>query len=251
MIIDEPAQARSGLGYAVNAQYYDLIFPREVRGLEIAALERLLPGARTVVEIGAGTGAITAAIVDLLPDGGEVFAIEPTAVMRVALATRLAAMTAAEDRATILTDDAFTAKVDGPVDAVVMFHVLTHFAPADRRRLWTRWAGRLAPSGVIVTESQYPQRAAEVAETVVPGRRLGRRRYDTVTRADVIDGERIRWTMTYRVHEGDRLLWTDVADFESYVVSDAELDTELAVVGCSRIPELPDGILAWRAPGLR
>lgn len=236
---------RGADGYAVNAQYYDLIFPAAQRDAMSAALTTLLAGARRVVEIGAGTGQFTEVLVANLPEGGEVFAVEPAPVMRAALTTRLAAL--GDPPVTVLPHDALTAPVEGPVDAVVLLHVLTHFSPADRAALWDRWAPRLAPGGVVVVDVQMPQAPVAVPPTAVPGRTLGRRRYDTVSEA-VVDGDGLVWTMTYRVHEGDRLVSEESVSFPSFVVSDDALHAELRAAGLDPVADPPAGVLAWRRP---
>ncbi|GGS35423.1 class I SAM-dependent methyltransferase [Actinokineospora fastidiosa] len=230
-------------GYAVNAQYYDLIFPAALRDSMRAALRALLADAAVVVEIGAGTGQFTETIAAGLPEGGEVFAVEPAAVMRAALATRLAALP--DPPVTILPADALGAEVDREVDAVVALHVLTHFSPADRAALWARWVPALRPGGIVVVDVQAPQEPVAVPPAVIPGRTLGRRRYDTVAEATV-DGDHLIWTMTYRVHENGRTVSAESVSFPSFVVSDATLHAELAAAGCAPVADPPAGVLAWR-----
>lgn len=230
-------------GYAVNAQYYDLIFPAAQRDAMRAALGALLPGARRVVEIGPGTGQFTETIVAGLAEGGEVFAIEPSPVMRATLSTRLAGL--GDPPVTVLADEALTAEVDGPLDAVVALHVLTHFSPEDRAALWARWVPRLAEGGLVVVDVQAPQEIVEVPASTIPGRTLGRRTYDTAAAA-VVAGDRLVWTMTYRVREGDRVVSEESVSFPSYVVSDETLHAELAAAGCEPVTEPPAGVLAWR-----
>lgn len=233
-------------GYAVNAQYYDLIFPDELRRTLRAALRGLLADAAVVLEIGAGTGQFTEAIAAGLPPGGEVFAVEPAAVMRAALATRLAAL--GDPPVTILPDDALSARVDRELDAVVALNVLPHFDPEVRAATWARWVPALRPGGVVVVDVPAPQEAVAVPESVIPGRRLGRRCYDTLAEATV-DGDRLVWTMTYRVHEDGHVVSRDVVSFPSVVVSESTLDSELAAVGCEPVVDPPVGVLAWRKRG--
>lgn len=230
-------------GYDVNAQYYDLIFPVAHRDDLRSALGLVLGDASRVVEIGAGTGLFTETLLAGLPAGGEVFAVEPAPVMRAALATRLAAL--GDPPVTLLPDDALTAEVDGMLDAAVMLHVLTHFSPADRRAVWRRWVPRLRQGGLVVVDVQAPQEPVAVPATVVPGRTLGRRHYDTVAEA-VVDDDHLVWTMTYRVHEGDRLLSEESVDFPSFVASNDVLRAELHDVGCTPVEDAPGGLLVWR-----
>jgi SAM-dependent methyltransferase len=246
---DEATRARNGRGYAVNAPYYDLIFPEAARSLLADELRKLLAGTRRVVDLGAGTGALTEAILEVLAPDGEVWAVEPTAVMRAALATRLSSLARATEAATIVPADALEAEVPDGLDAVVACNVVMHLSPTERRATWARWVGALEPGGIVVVEQQYPQESQEVPASLVPGRRLGRRSYETLCRADVLDDERITWTMTYRVREGDRLVAEDTADFACWIVSDAQLDAELAEVGCQPVEDVSPGVRAWRRTG--
>ncbi len=230
-------------GYAVNAQYYDLIFPTAHRDELRSALGLVLGDASRVVEIGAGTGLFTETLLAGLPAGGEAFAVEPAPVMRAALTTRLAAL--GDPPVTVLPNDALTAEVDGVLDAAVMLHVLTHFSPVDRQAVWERWVPRLRRGGLVVVDVQAPQEPVAVPATVVPGRTLGRRHYDTVAEA-VADGDRLVWTMTYRVHEGDRLLSEESVSFPSFVASNDALHAELREAGCELVEDAPGGVLVWR-----
>ncbi|GAB2977882.1 hypothetical protein GCM10023080_048620 [Streptomyces pseudoechinosporeus] len=244
----EADRADQGLGYAVNGPYYDVIFPEAVRASLTDALRRLVSGARTVAEIGPGTGVFTEALLELLGPDGEIFAIEPTRIMRTALVTRLSRIPAAADTVTVLPEDALTAEVDTPLDAVVLFNMIMHFPPEQRVRLWHKWADALRPGGLLIMESQHPQTATVVAPSIVPGGTLGRHRYDTLARADVVGEDLIRWVMTYRTWRGDELIREETAGFDCHVVSDETLAAELSAVGLERHPAAPEGIQAWRRP---
>lgn len=230
-------------GYAVLAQYYDLIFPADQRDAVRAGLGKLLDGSGRVLEIGSGTGIFTETLLECLAEDGEVFAVEPSPTMRAALVTRLAAL--GEPRVTVLPDDALTAEVDGPLDAVVLLHVLTHFSPTDRRTLWQRWVPRVPHGGIIIVDAQQPQEPVAVPPSVIPGRTLGQRRYDTVAEAAVA-ADRLLWTMTYRVHEGDRLISEERVSYPSFVASDGTLHAELGEAGCTPVADVAAGLLAWR-----
>jgi SAM-dependent methyltransferase len=244
MATDSPTP--SDAAYSIIGQYYDLIFPAETASTLNLALRALLPRSGTVVEIGPGTGLFTAVILDVLDGGGEVFAVEPSSTMRAALITRLAALPRASDKITVLADDALSMRIESGADAVVALNVITHFSPMDRSRLWGVVAQTLVSGGLLVVDSQFQQVPSRVPPTVVPGRSLGRRYYDTVMRAEILDEERARWTMTYRIHEGDRIVREDVAESDAYVVSDATLESELAAAGFEPVTNRPPGVLAWR-----
>lgn len=251
MTATEADRADQGLGYAVNAPYYDLIFPEPVRDSLTAALRLLPEGARAVAELGPGTGQFTEALAEMLGPRAEIFAIEPARVMRAALVTRLARLPQAAGKVTVLPEDALTARVDVPLDGVVLFNLIMHFSPADRPALWRRWAGALRPGGVLLAESQHPQTAVAVPPVVLPGRSLGRHRYETLSRAQVVGEDLIRWVMTYRTLRGDEVVGEETAEFDCHVVSDETLAAELTAVGLERHPDAPEGVQAWRRPGAR
>lgn len=246
--MSEADRADQGLGYAVNAPYYDVIFPEVIRDSLADALRRLVPGARAVAEIGPGTGLFTEVLLEVIDPAGEIFAVEPTRTMRAALVTRLARIPAAANRVTVLPEGALEAQVDTPLDAVVLFNMIMHFPPVQRARLWSKWAHALRPGGSLVMESQYPQTATAVPPSVVPGGTLGRHRYDTLSRADVVGEDLIRWVMTYRTWRGDELIREEVAEFDCHVISDETLAAELSAAGLEPHPDAPAGIQAWRRP---
>ncbi|REE95065.1 class I SAM-dependent methyltransferase [Thermomonospora umbrina] len=246
--MNEADRADEGLGYAVNTPYYDLIFPEALRDSLAEALVKLTAGARTVAEIGPGTGYFTEVLVERLGPEAQIFAVEPARIMRAALMSRLAAVPGAAGVVTVLPEDALTVTVDVPLDAVVLLNLIMHFDPDARKALWRRWAEALRPGGLLITESQYPQVASAVPPTVVPGRALGRYRYDTLSRADVVGEAMVRWVNTYRTWEGERLVREETAEFDCHVISDALLTQELTDAGLERVPEAPAGIQVWRRP---
>jgi SAM-dependent methyltransferase len=246
--VSEADRADRGLGYAVNAPYYDVIFPAPVRDALTDALRRLVTGARAVAEIGPGTGVFTEVLLDLLGPGGEIFAVEPARIMRAALVTRLARIPDATAKVTVLPEDALRAQADVPLDAVVLFNVIMHFPAGQRAELWRKWAGTLRPGGVLIMESQHPQTTVAVPPSVVPGGNLGRHRFDTLARADVVSDGLIRWVMTYRTWLGDDLIGEETAEFDCHVISDHLLAEELSAVGLEPHPAAPAGIQAWRRP---
>ncbi|SEG86403.1 Methyltransferase domain-containing protein [Thermomonospora echinospora] len=248
MTTTEADRADQGLGYAVNAPYYDLIFPEQVRDFLAAALRLLPEDARAVAEIGPGTGQFTEILAGMLGPEAEIFAIEPARVMRAALVTRLARLPEAARKVTVLLEDALTAQMDVPLDGVVLFNLIMHFSPADRPALWKKWAEALRPGGVLLVESQFPQTAVAVPPSVVPGRSLGRHRYETLSRAETVGEDLIRWVMTYRTLRGDVVMREETAEFDCHVVSDETLAAELTAAGLEPHPDAPEGVQVWRRP---
>ncbi len=231
--------------YAVNAQYYDAIFPAAAVETVVAALPSPLRGATTVAEIGPGTGTFTRALVELLPPDGEVFAIEPAPAMRAALATRMLERERTARAVTLLPGRAPDVALPGPVDAVVAFNALSHFGAEDRPRLWSWCARNLTPGGVVVVDAPVPDEPLEVAPVTVPGRALGRHRYDHTASAVPTGPDAMRWSITYRAWREDALVSEDTAEFDAAVVSRPTLDAELAAAGFVPLTA-PPAVAAWR-----
>jgi SAM-dependent methyltransferase len=231
--------------YAVNAQYYDAIFPTAAVEAVVTALPPLLRGVTAVAEIGPGTGTFTRAVVDLLPPGGEVFAIEPAPVMRAALATRMLERERTARAVTVLPGRAPDVVLPRPVNAVVAFNALSHFRPEDRSRLWSWCARGLTPGGVVVLDAPGPEEPLEVAPVTVPGRALGRHRYDHTASAVPVGPDVMRWSITYRAWREDVLVSEDTAEFDATVVSRPVLDAELAAAGFAPLAA-PPSVAAWR-----
>jgi trans-aconitate 2-methyltransferase len=105
----------------------------------LARLDGLAPDA-TVLDVGCGTGRVTEALLELVPQG-RVLAMDASADM-VALARKRLG-----DRAQVWCQDALELELDRPVDAIVSTAAL-HWVP-DHDRLWARLAQALRPSGML------------------------------------------------------------------------------------------------------
>jgi hypothetical protein len=210
--VSEADGADQGTGYAVNAPYYDLIFPEPVRDSLTEVLRLLLPGARAVAETRPGTRQFTEVLARLLGADTDIFAIEPARIMRAALVTRLSRVPEATGTVTVLPEDALLAHLDVPLDPVVVFNLIMHFGPDVRPRLWRKWAQALS----------------------------ARRR----------DDDLIRWVMTYRTWRGDDLVREETTEFNCHIISDETLAAELSEAGLEPHPSAPEGVQAWRSPDL-
>jgi tRNA (cmo5U34)-methyltransferase len=128
---------------------YDEFYGTAVDALRLAAR----PPAR-VLDLGAGTGLMSAHVLDAFPDARvELFdAAEPMLdEARSTLGERVAAVHVADMAGTLPV---------GPFDAVVSALAIHHLEHADKRRLFSRIHDALAPGGVFVNAEQVAAPAA-------------------------------------------------------------------------------------------
>jgi len=124
-----------------------------------AALERLAgPGARRVLDLGAGPGGNAAAMADL---GHDVTAVE---FSDRAVHARELAKAARKGSLTVVQDDFYTVRLEGRFDAVCCWEVFGLGSDADQRRLLSRISGEwLAPHGCVLMDVYNPARPARDA----------------------------------------------------------------------------------------
>jgi trans-aconitate 2-methyltransferase len=122
----------------------------------LARLAGLAPDA-TVLDVGCGTGRVTEALLELVPDG-RVLAIDASAEMVALAARRLGA------RARVWRADVLDLTLDEPVDGVVSTAAL-HWVP-DHERLWSRLAGALRPGGRLEVQCGGEGNIARVREAI-------------------------------------------------------------------------------------
>jgi trans-aconitate 2-methyltransferase len=94
----------------------------------------------TVLDVGCGTGRVTEALLELVPQG-QVLAMDASADMVTLARERLG------NRAQVWCQDALNLELDEPVDAIVSTAAL-HWVP-DHDRLWKRLAQALRPGGTL------------------------------------------------------------------------------------------------------
>lgn len=134
------------------AQYYDLL-NREV---VTRRLHHLLDGLGTdprvgVVDVAAGSGLMAQALVHRCPHV-PVTAVEPSAAMRIAMFTTMAADPVMRGRVRVLPARAEQLDLHGGADLALCLWAAHSFAPQDRPRIWRRIRRCLVPGGLFLLE---------------------------------------------------------------------------------------------------
>jgi SAM-dependent methyltransferase len=221
--------------YDVGAEYYDALSAQwwePIRPALAAALGGIDPAAGPVVELGAGTGLATEVIADVLP-AATIVAVEPSTAMRAVLTARVVRSSDLAARVTIVeTDrDIDTDVADTRWGGFVAVNMIGHLSPDERRSLWATVAARLAPGATVVIGPPPMARPEQLSQRRWGESRLGRHRYEVWSSAEPTGPANVRWHMTWRVFDSDRLVTERHAVNDMWTVSEPDLRGELAAAG--------------------
>ena len=216
-----------------TAEFYDLLATGMWESFG-PALGRLLadvdPAVGPVIDLGAGTGAGIAYIHAAVPSA-RIVAIEPSRAMRVALHARLAGDAELRGLVSVVPLPFDEAAVPGTICALVASAVLGHPDAAARGTLWRVLAHRLAPGAPAVIGVLPPERPEVVPLTRYRAIPVGEHVYEGWMEAAVVDDRRMRWTMSYRMLAGDRVIYERRASSDWLTMSANDVAAEVARVG--------------------
>lgn len=219
--------------YAITAGAYDL-FSEAFRPAQTAALEavrpRLQPNVGPILDIGAGSGYNTQVLLETVPDA-HVIAVEPSRAMRALLLSRIAGHPQWYSRVTVRPESFLDTSLPAHLGGAVLLGVLGHFDPIERAAVLAELAARLPSGGVALLDLQEPERPQRVEAYDFTAAEVGDLTYRGIAEAWPVDGELMRWRMTYLSVEGDRVLTEETADYEYRHPSPAVVAIEAAEVG--------------------
>lgn len=226
---------------------YDL-FAASARPAQTAALEALLPRLRPeagpILDVGAGSGASAAVVLDRIPDA-RILALEPSRAMRSLLLSRIAARPEWHGRVTVRPEDFFAATLPDRIGGAILLGVIGHFDAGERAAVLAELAARMPEGAAALLDLQHPQRPRRVEPYEFTAATVGALSYRGIAEAWPVDTELMRWRMSYLCLEGERVLTEDTAEYEYRHPAPAIVAAEAERVGL-RLTPLPDD-LHWLA----
>ena len=175
-------------------------------GTAAELVARCLPPAPRILDLGAGTGILSAAIVDRVTPG-RLTLLDASARMLERAATRLARC-----RPEIVVQPLTAELPSGPYEAVVSALAIHHLSDADKRVLYARIISVLSPGGIfinaeqVVGKSSRLQRLFEVTH-LDAARKLGSSDAE-------IEGAKQRMSYDKCATVADQLAWLEQAGYE-------------------------------------
>ena len=219
--------------YAATATAYDL-FARASRDPQAEALRMLLPRIHPevgpILDVGAGSGANAAFLLEHVPDA-RVYALEPSRAMRSLTLARVAAHPEWFPRVTIRPEGFFDATLPERIGGAVLLGVIGHFDPGERAAMLAELANRLPTGGAALVDLQAPELPERVGPYVFTAEAVGEIAYRGIAEAWPLGGEAMRWRMTYLSLDGERVLTEDTVEHVYHHPSPAAFAAECAAVG--------------------
>lgn len=166
-------------GYETEAEFFDLAARDHVAvnsaPTALTVLEQMPPGKDPILELGAGTGLLTAAVAKAT--GARVWAYEPAPAMRAALFSRVVEDDELRERVTVWPHDALNGPLPPRARAVLLCGVLGHLDPDEQDQLWARLRPVLVPDAPVLVELMSLVSPASVPTTTLADVELGQQRY--------------------------------------------------------------------------
>lgn len=228
--------------YRATASAYDL-FSAPYRAAQLAALDEALPlfrlAAGPIVDVGAGSGAISARVLEELP-AAQVVALEPSAAMRALLLGRVAGHPEWFPRITVRPEAFFDATLPDHVGGAILTGMIGHFDTGERLAVLAELARRLPAGAGVLIDLQPPERPKPVAPYEFTAATVGAIEYRGIAEAMPLDDETLEWRITYLTIDGDRVLTEDTVKHVYRHPNPAQFRAEAAAAGFAATPASVD-----------
>lgn len=226
--------------YSPTAEFYDLVGGQHWAHSDPAlasALAGIDTGHGPVLDLGAGTGRTTEAIGRVLPDA-RIIAVEPSPGMRAVLTSRVVRDPDLRPRVTVVAARAQETELPERLSAAVICGVLGYLDREERAGLWHRLLGRLPAGAPIVVELMALGTPQSVAPLRIARQRLGDQDYEAWLSGEPCGPDRMRWSATWRVLNGEKLVREVDVTHEWYTFGIQDLAAETGLTAKQLTPEL-------------
>lgn len=230
--------------YALSAEFYDVLSEQQWRARKapiMTALRQVAAMDGAVLDVGAGTGPCMRVIAEALPEA-RIFAVEPSAAMRAALACRIMQDADLRRRVTVLPGRLEEVALPPRLSAAVICGTIGYFDEAGRRALWRDLAGRLMPGGIVVVDVMMLDRPQQVPFMKVAESAMGEHVYEVWLEGAPADAGSMHWTLTYRVVRGDAVVRSFQAEHDWHTFGLERVAEEASQAGFSFEP-LADALI--------
>lgn len=237
--------------YRANAEWYAALTAAWLPETE-TALRTLLPelAGGCVIDIASGIGSSIPILRQLGAD--RIYAVEPSADMRVGLMTTIARDPDLLARTTIIALPFPEALPQLPQRwrAAIMLNAIGHLSEEARCALWHTAASRLEPGGRLIVSLQPPETVTTIDWTDFGTVNVGTHRLRTRGRADPLDHCRVTWTMEWSLLDASgEVLQRRRAHHDWRVISREELAAEAVAAGLHTIEhDAPPHFVAFHRP---
>ncbi|MEV2240335.1 class I SAM-dependent methyltransferase [Micromonospora sp. NPDC049891] len=219
--------------YEISGEYLHLLSEPAWQALRTPVAEALrgAVGDAVLLDVGAGSGLGTEVLAAAVPDA-DLIAVEPSAVLRAVLLSRVAADPALRQRVTVVAGHALDVELPDSLGAVLAMNMIGHLDPDGRRTFLRRVAGHLAPGAPLALNLQPPAEPTSVPFTVFGAVPMGRHSYEGGGSAEPSGPDAVTWRMRYRTLDTDgTVLREEHAAYHWHVLSPEVLLTELTEAG--------------------
>jgi len=186
----------SSNAYVESVELYDIISDEQwkIRREAIVSELKTVPvNAGPVIDVGAGTGQSLKLIAETLPTA-QIIAIEPSAVMRVALMSRIMQNKKLRQQVTVFPGRFQDIVLPERLAAVTIFSVIGFFDESERQEMWGLLAKKLDPNGVIIVDVMMINKPQPVSRRQVARMQVGSHFYEAWMEGTPIDDKRMRFS---------------------------------------------------------